>query len=50
MGSMNQGMTDHAWIVPMTDKKQDPTIDDGNNDEDQGSTDADEADNKPRRE
>ena len=50
MGSMNQGMTDHAWVVPMTDKKQDPTIDDGNNDDEQGSSDADEDDDKPRRE
>ena len=49
MGTMNQGMTDHAWVVPMADKKQDPTNDDGNNDDDQGSTDADEADEKPRR-
>ena len=49
MGTMNQGMTDHAWVVPMADKKQDPTTDDGNNDDDQGSTDADEADEKPRR-
>ena len=50
MGSMNQGMTDHAWVVPMADKRQDPTIDDGKNDENQGFTAADEADEKPRRE
>ena len=49
MGSMDQGMTDHAWVVPMADKRPDPSIDDDNNDEDQGSTDEDEADGKAKR-
>ena len=49
MGSMDQGMTDQAWVVPMADKRPDPSIDDDNNDEDQGSTDEDEADGKAKR-
>ena len=40
----------HAWVFPMADRRQDPTIDGGNNSEDQKSTDTDKADDQPRRE
>ena len=50
MKSMNQGLNDHAWVFPMADRWQDPTIDGGNNSEDQESTDTDKADDQPRRE